>query len=136
MINGFYCFGGKRESEEELLDSMRVLCNQKGTFSWRILDCKGLKPIGRKLHSLDYLPELNSLILFGGKDSKEMVINEIHLLNLQTLCWMAVEVMGNNLTKCRFGHASLIHEGKLIIASGEAAQKTIDWFSGQLEISR
>lgn len=115
---------------------MRVLCNEKGEFFWRTLECKGFKPPGRKMHSMEYLPGLNSLIVVGGKDKNDTIISEIHLFNLQTLSWAVVDVIGESFMESRFGHVSLIHEGKLIIASGESSLKKRDWFSGQFEISK
>ncbi|KAJ3043016.1 hypothetical protein HDV00_005923 [Rhizophlyctis rosea] len=57
------------------------------------------------------------LIIFGGTDQNDVFLNDLHVLNLQTLTWEQPQVLGD-LPAAREKHAAVIHEDKLYIVGG------------------
>lgn len=134
-MEGYYCFGGIDPRRTELPDSVKVLVKEnKTSLSWRTLDCKGKKPAGRMFHSLEYHPGLQSLILYGGKDKNENILGGIYALNLQSLNWVYVKIVGESIHRPRAGHDSLIFGSQLWIAGGSTSDNTRQSFLSRFEL--
>ena len=63
------------------------------TCSWRTLHVRGHTPCARYSHSATLLSSRgqNYLCIFGGLDKHGGALNDLHMLDLGTLCWSQVE---------------------------------------------
>ncbi len=68
---------------------------------WLEPDCTGLAPSERYSHSMNYYSDLNIIIIYGGRNDhlnrnaiNSFVLNDIFTLNLETLTWVHVELLG------------------------------------------
>lgn len=61
------------------------------------------------------------LYVFGGEDAARRPLADLHILDLSTLAWRALEVPGKAHAKPppRCGHAAVVHHDKLIVFGGE-----------------
>lgn len=59
---------------------------------------KGSTPSPRYSHSMNQFKKENALVVCGGRDDKRKVIlNDIHLLALDSLTWTEVKVYGQGM---------------------------------------
>ena len=60
------------------------------------------------------------LIIFGGRNEGGISLNDIHILNLETMCWNNVSVSRyrNYKPDGRYGHSAAVLDSKLIIFGG------------------
>jgi hypothetical protein len=70
------------------------------TMTWTILDVHGKTPIARGGQSVTLVG--STLVMFGGEDSKRRLMNDLNILDLETLTWKAVD------TRCTLSHANCI----------------------------
>lgn len=55
---------------------------------WRVLKTRGDRPRRREGHSLSLLPQLGTLVLFGGSDcATEEEYNDVHTFDPETATW-------------------------------------------------
>ena len=92
---GLYIFGGKSNSGTAENQVRVVRIGQKPIIVEEV-QTKGKLPVARESHLMQYYIELNSLIIYGGKndDLQERVLDDIWLLNVGNLNWTQVSYFG------------------------------------------
>ena len=62
----------------------------KSPLQWRKPKTKGAVPNGRIQHTMNYVKNLNFIIVYGGK-TRRTTINHILILTLQNLNWINID---------------------------------------------
>uniref|UniRef100_A0A915Q7E6 Uncharacterized protein n=1 Tax=Setaria digitata TaxID=48799 RepID=A0A915Q7E6_9BILA len=62
-------------------------------LNWTLAKVGGTVPSARAASACSYLEEFNSILLFGGRN-KNQRLNDLYLLDLSSLIWTQIEVMG------------------------------------------
>lgn len=110
---GLYIFGGKTKSKESNLLSLIRFGTKP--VKWVSLETNGIAPNPRYYHSMNHCPELNILIIYGGKTEKLAnkqgesgeIFNDVWVLTLSNLNW--IQVRTNKIAEIsRCGHATTI----------------------------
>jgi hypothetical protein len=90
------------------------------------LKTSGCKPSARAFHTMTFLPKICSAVVYGGKNNacyeeeKKVCMNDMHLLNLQTLVWIKARESLMNPGRCqfRFAHCVEEYEGNMYLFGG------------------
>jgi N-acetylneuraminic acid mutarotase len=85
---------------KEPIDTVTVRAFDTHTMTWTILDVHGKTPIARGGQSVTLVG--STLVMFGGEDSKRRLMNDLNILDLETLTWKAVD------TRCTLSHGNCI----------------------------
>lgn len=122
---GVYFFGGRDASgiAQSTLLVMKVSVNANGVVSreYRAPETKGTTPPGRYMHTLEYYPEGNLVVMAGGRNEQlpnDKILNDLWVLKLNSLEWQRVILGGYEYFKQRFNFASVLLGSKLIVAGG------------------
>ncbi|KAJ3300167.1 hypothetical protein HK104_003777 [Borealophlyctis nickersoniae] len=110
-----YVFGGFHLYTDEVYNDLYVLNRQEATWK-RVEHIKGNWPCQRSGHTTTLWKD-NLLVIFGGTDMNDKFLNDVHILNLQTLMWEQPEMQGT-LPAARAKHSAVIHRDKLYIVGG------------------
>jgi hypothetical protein len=81
----------------------------------------GSPPTPRYMHTMNFIPRLNQVVLYGGRNDflpNSQVLGDLFLLKLHNLEWVKVSVGGDNLPIERCNHCSLVNGTELIIFGG------------------
>ena len=124
---GFYMFGGHKSNNEASghLTIIKIsMCKKNiGRPVFKIFRPKtvGDPPCPRYMHSLNYMPAINKVVLYGGRNDflpNGQILNDIYLLKLHSLEWVKVLVGGDHIPSERCNHSSLVNGTELIICGG------------------
>lgn len=85
------------------------------TSSWEILKTYGKPPVSRGGHSVTLVG--SSLIIFGGQNANRSLLNDLHLLDLETMTWDEFEAAGVPPSP-RSDHAAAVHAGRYLLIFG------------------
>ena len=121
MYPGIYIFGGL-SSEQIASNSLYILKLGRRPLEWISPEFSGNPPSPRFLHTTLYNPHLNLLIVFGGRvdlarTSAYTCFNDIFLLDLQSMTWLTVKVIGD-VPLGRSGHTGETADCKVFIFGG------------------
>ena len=110
-------FGGI-DSNSNVRGELRILRIGVKPLEWVEAKTSGSSPQPRSNATLNYLENINILILFGGKDNKQGIIfNDLFVLDLDSFMWYRVG-MYNDFPVSRYDHSAIIYENKLICFGG------------------
>ncbi|CAD8151919.1 unnamed protein product [Paramecium pentaurelia] len=116
---GVFIFGGF-DKHGHYLDKLIKIDITTKPINFEQVQTKGLSPIGRCQHSMNYLEQYQIIVIYGGKNDDLNVngfLNDIHLLDMKTLTWINVEIKGSQVAG-RCGHSAACIESKLYIFGG------------------
>lgn len=123
MIEGIYIFGGRDEKgPKNRLYIYRVGTKQN---QWEEPRCEGQAPLARYGHSMNYYPDKNIIIIFGGRNDDNYVntgqsyLNDVWILSLDELVWQQwdKEERGS-VPIARYSHCSAVLGNSIIIFGG------------------
>ncbi|XP_031379550.1 acyl-CoA-binding domain-containing protein 4 isoform X2 [Punica granatum] len=97
------------------LDSLQVRFINLDTHTSGFLETSGNIPVARGGHSATLIG--SRLIIFGGEDRKRRLLNDIHILDLETMNWEMVEAMQTPPAP-RFDHTSAVHGDRYLLVFG------------------
>lgn len=106
-----FVFGGRNNSL--VYNDLYVLSrnNETNEFdSWTLVPVTNSTPSARHGHSCSIIG--NSMYVYGGKSLDETVLSDMHILNLETLEWMAFE--GETVGPL-YGHSAIVYNDKMIL---------------------
>ena len=125
QYEGLYVFGGK-DKEGEVKGNLYILNLGKYPCNWincqKYIDNESPSPSARYGHSMHFSPELNFVVLFGGRndsfgDTSKWVFNDIWILKLDILNWVKVQVHGD-IPQKRYSFGSCLNGTQLIVFGG------------------
>ena len=124
---GVYMFGGvigKTTSESRLTDTLFIMqIEEDAQPRWRAIETTGKPPIGRFHYGLDYYPQGNLLVVFGGRrfaagNGESEFVTQIAVLRMDSLQWFEVFFKGNNMPPDLYNFSSAIYDDELILFGG------------------
>uniref|UniRef100_A0A0C9S8L2 TSA: Wollemia nobilis Ref_Wollemi_Transcript_4240_2379 transcribed RNA sequence n=1 Tax=Wollemia nobilis TaxID=56998 RepID=A0A0C9S8L2_9CONI len=102
---------------KEPSDTVTVRAFDTEKHTWSILESHGKAPLARGGQSVTLVG--SSLVIFGGEDSRRRLLNDLHILDLKTMTWDAIETVGTP-PEPRSEHTASVHADRylLIFAGG------------------
>ncbi|KAJ3238837.1 hypothetical protein HDU81_007037 [Chytriomyces hyalinus] len=120
LNDSIYVFGGFHLFTDEVFDDLYILQHNV----WRKVEyMKGLRPCKRCDHSATSWGQ-ERIVIFGGLDSNDVFLNDLHILNLSTMTWTQPPMSGPIPTG-RGKHSAIIEDGKLYVYGGWCASDSI-----------
>lgn len=93
LIEGLYIFGGEDASGHQY-DGLMILDTCHKPMAWLKLEYKGKQPSSRIRHAAIFNEGLGFYIIYGGINKDSVFLSDIHILKVETMTWMEVEVTG------------------------------------------
>ncbi|EPS64186.1 hypothetical protein M569_10595, partial [Genlisea aurea] len=91
------------------------------TCEWSTLKTYGKPPISRGGQSVTLVG--TTLVIFGGQDAKRSLMNDLHILDLETMTWDEMETVGISPSP-RSDHAAAVHEDRYLLIFGGGSHAT------------
>ncbi|KAK7392020.1 hypothetical protein VNO78_20446 [Psophocarpus tetragonolobus] len=98
---------------------VKVFDLQKAT--WSTLKTYGKPPVSRGGQSVTLVG--TSLVIFGGEDAKRTLLNDLHILDLETLTWDEIDAVGVPPSP-RSDHAAAVHVERYLLIFGGGSHAT------------
>ncbi|KAH7678735.1 FERM/acyl-CoA-binding protein [Dioscorea alata] len=89
--------------------------------TWSILKTYGKPPISRGGQSVTLVG--TTLVIFGGEDAKRNLLNDLHILDLETMTWDEIDTIGTSPSP-RSGHAAACHADRYLLIFGGGSHAT------------
>lgn len=96
-------------------DTVTVECFDTETSTWSVLKSYGKAPIARGGQTVTLVG--SNLVMFGGEDSKRSLLNDLNILDLETMTWDAIEAVGTPPSP-RSDHTAAVHADKYLLIFG------------------
>ncbi|EFJ04400.1 hypothetical protein SELMODRAFT_432449 [Selaginella moellendorffii] len=106
-----YVFGGTDGTSP--LNDLFVL--DTDTFVWKKISTTGVSLIPRDGHTCSFYK--NCFIVMGGEDSGNAYLNDVYILDTETMAWQEVKTTGAELM-LRAGHTTISHGKYLVVFGG------------------
>jgi len=93
-------------------------------LQWKYPQTKGTPPIARYNHTMLFYEPRSLLIIYGGRNeslyeaTKTICLNDIRILNLETMCWSQTTLHGDVPQSGRHHHAATSFGSKMLIFGG------------------
>ncbi|KFK26496.1 hypothetical protein AALP_AA8G256900 [Arabis alpina] len=116
--NKLLCVGGHTKDPS---DSMRVKVFDLLNCTWSILKTYGKPPISRGGQSATLVGK--SLVIFGGQDAKKSLLNDLHILDLDSMTWDEIDAVGSPPSP-RSDHAAAVHAERYLLIFGGGSHTT------------
>ncbi|OAY82431.1 Acyl-CoA-binding domain-containing protein 4 [Ananas comosus] len=91
------------------------------TSTWSNLKTYGKPPISRGGQSVTLVG--TTLVMFGGEDAKRSLLNDLHILDLETMTWDDIEAIGIPPSP-RSGHVAACHAERYLLIFGGGSHAT------------
>ncbi|XP_039021792.1 acyl-CoA-binding domain-containing protein 4-like isoform X1 [Hibiscus syriacus] len=91
------------------------------TGTWSMLNTYGNAPVSRGGQSVTLVG--NTLVIFGGQDAKRTLLNDLHILNLETMTWDKIDAVGVPPLP-RADHAAAVHAERYLLIFGGSSHAT------------
>ncbi|XP_019423023.1 PREDICTED: acyl-CoA-binding domain-containing protein 4-like isoform X8 [Lupinus angustifolius] len=91
------------------------------TSTWSDLKTYGKAPVSRGGQSVNLVG--SSLIVFGGQDAKRTLLNDLHILDLETLTWDEIDAVGVPPSP-RSDHTAAVHVDRYLLIFGGGSHAT------------
>ncbi|XP_011036847.1 PREDICTED: acyl-CoA-binding domain-containing protein 4 [Populus euphratica] len=89
--------------------------------TWSTLKTYGKAPISRGGQSVTLVG--TSLVIFGGQDAKRSLLNDLHILDLETMTWDEIDAIGVSPSP-RSDHAAAVHAERYLLIFGGGSHAT------------
>ncbi|XP_031131140.1 acyl-CoA-binding domain-containing protein 4-like [Ipomoea triloba] len=96
-------------------DALQVKVFDLQLCTWSTLKTYGKPPVSRGGHSVTLVG--TSLVVFGGQDAKRSLLNDLHILDLETLTWDEMNMLGLPPSP-RADHAAAVHAERYLLIFG------------------
>jgi len=127
QYEGIYFFGGRDEKGAK--NTLHILKIDKRPCEWITPQIEGPSPIARYGHTMNYYPDKEIIILFGGRndenfnDSENYIqayLNDIWILDLTQLKWIQwqKEEQIGKIPVPRYSHCSTVFSNSVLIFGG------------------
>lgn len=91
------------------------------TSTWSNLRTYGQAPISRGGQSVTLVGA--TLVMFGGEDAKRSLLNDLHILDLETLTWEEIDAVGIPPSP-RSDHTAAVHAERYLLIFGGGSHAT------------
>ncbi|GAB4835811.1 acyl-CoA-binding domain-containing protein 4 [Ancistrocladus abbreviatus] len=91
------------------------------TCTWSTLKTYGKPPVSRGGQSVTIVG--SSLVIFGGQDANRSLLNDLHLLDLETMTWDEIDAVGVPPSP-RSDHAAAVHAERYLLIFGGGSHAT------------
>ncbi|CAN6297326.1 unnamed protein product [Urochloa humidicola] len=88
------------------------------TCTWSDVRTYGKSPVSRRGQTVTLVG--TTLVLFGGEDAKRCLLNDLHILDLETMTWDDVDAVGTPPPP-RSDHAAACHADRYLLIFGGAS---------------
>ncbi|OAY42302.1 acyl-CoA-binding domain-containing protein 4 [Manihot esculenta] len=102
-------------------ESIQVKAFDPQTRTWSILKTYGKAPVSRGGQSVTLVGM--SLVIFGGQDAKRSLLNDLHILDLETMTWDEIDAVGVPPSP-RSDHAAAVHAERYLLIFGGGSHAT------------
>ncbi|KEH24514.1 acyl-CoA-binding domain protein [Medicago truncatula] len=89
--------------------------------TWSTLKTYGKPPISRGGQSVSLVG--NTLVIFGGQDAKRTLLNDLHILDLETMTWDEIDAVGVPPSP-RSDHTAAVHVDRYLLIFGGGSHAT------------
>ncbi|EEF49864.1 acyl-CoA-binding domain-containing protein 4 [Ricinus communis] len=100
---------------------MQVKVFDLQTRTWSTLKTYGKPPVSRGGQSVTLVG--TSLVIFGGQDAKRSLLNDLHILDLESMTWDEIDAVGVPPSP-RSDHAAAVHAERYILIFGGGSHAT------------
>ncbi|KAF6142676.1 hypothetical protein GIB67_015162 [Kingdonia uniflora] len=91
------------------------------TSTWSTLRTYGQAPVSRGGQSVTLVGTI--LVMFGGEDAKRSLLNDLHILDLETMTWDDIDAVGVSPSP-RSDHAAAVHAQRYLLIFGGGSHAT------------
>ncbi|KAE9615955.1 hypothetical protein Lal_00017646 [Lupinus albus] len=116
--NKLLSVAGHRKDSSEVI---QVKTFDLQTSTWSDLKTYGKAPVSRGGQSVNLVG--SSLIVFGGQDAKRTLLNDLHILDLETLTWDEIDAVGVPPSP-RSDHTAAVHAERYLLIFGGGSHAT------------
>ncbi|KAH7300939.1 hypothetical protein KP509_23G004500 [Ceratopteris richardii] len=102
-------------------DTVIVRAFDVKTNSWSVLQSFGKVPFARGGQTVTLVG--SNLIMFGGENSKRCFLNDLNILDLETMTWDAIEAVGTPPSP-RSDHTATVQAGRYLLIFGGGSHST------------
>ncbi|KAL5995195.1 hypothetical protein ACLOJK_025253 [Asimina triloba] len=102
-------------------DTVTVRSIDIGTYQYRIEKTYGKVPVARGGQSITLTG--SKLIMFGGEDNSQKLLNDLHILDLETMTWDEIQTMQTPPAP-RFDHTAAVHAERYLLIFGGCSHST------------
>lgn len=102
-------------------ETIQVKAFDLQTCTWSTLKTYGKAPVSRGGQSVTLVG--TSLVIFGGQDAKRSLLNDLHLLDLETMTWDEIDAVGVPPSP-RSDHAAAVHAERYLLIFGGGSHAT------------
>ncbi|CAO2836704.1 unnamed protein product [Amaranthus hypochondriacus] len=96
-------------------ETIQVRTFDTQTSTWSILKTYGKPPVSRGGHSVTLVG--STLVIFGGQNANRTLLNDLHLLDLETMTWDEFDAVGVPPSP-RSDHAAAVHAERYLLIFG------------------
>ncbi|KAL1201460.1 Acyl-CoA-binding domain-containing protein 6 [Cardamine amara subsp. amara] len=100
---------------KKLTDNMSVRFIDLETHLCGVVDASGNVPVSRGGHSITLVG--SRVLVFGGEDKNRRLLNDLHVLDLETMTWDVVETTQTRPVP-RFDHTAASHSDRYLLIFG------------------
>ncbi|XP_042517734.1 acyl-CoA-binding domain-containing protein 4-like [Macadamia integrifolia] len=90
--------------------------------TWSTLKTYGKPPVSRGGQSVTLVGS-TTLVMFGGEDAKRALLNDLHILDLETMTWDEIDAVGVPPSP-RSDHAAAVHAERFLLIFGGGSHAT------------
>ncbi|XP_071725512.1 acyl-CoA-binding domain-containing protein 4-like [Rutidosis leptorrhynchoides] len=91
------------------------------TYTWSTMKTYGKPPISRGGQSVTLVG--STLVIFGGQDGNRTLLNDLHILDLETMTWDEIDTLGVSPSP-RSDHAAAVHAERYLLIFGGGTHAT------------
>ncbi|XP_062144005.1 acyl-CoA-binding domain-containing protein 4 [Alnus glutinosa] len=102
-------------------ESIQVKAFDLQSYTWSTLKTYGKAPVSRGGQSVILFG--TSLVIFGGEDAKRTLLNDLHILDLETMTWDEIDAVGVPPSP-RSDHAAAVHAERYLLIFGGGSHAT------------
>ncbi|XVF41893.1 hypothetical protein PTKIN_Ptkin01aG0316900 [Pterospermum kingtungense] len=102
-------------------ETIQVKAFDLQTGTWSLLKTYGKAPASRGGQSVTLVG--TTLVIFGGQDAKRTLLNDLHILDLETMTWDEIDAVGVP-PSARSDHAAAVHAERYLLIFGGGSHAT------------
>ena len=116
-------FGGRDQDSRATNDLTIFTLKDEPRFAFKAFkpETIGRSPPARYMHSMDFIPKICMVAIFGGRNDNSVnspVLDDIWLIGLHNLEYIEVKVAGAITPTPRCGHSTYVNGSELIVCGG------------------